>query len=93
MRDVCICSVITSAICLSQYLKMRFGRGMQLLGSIQFLVATVRQTPLCSQILCIFLTAPLQKMVSFHDFNNANISVVLIANSIPSVCLILLCFS
>uniref|UniRef100_A0A3Q1CUJ7 Solute carrier family 5 member 5 n=1 Tax=Amphiprion ocellaris TaxID=80972 RepID=A0A3Q1CUJ7_AMPOC len=28
----------------NQYLKMRFGRGMQLLGSIQFLVATVRQT-------------------------------------------------
>uniref|UniRef100_A0A3B4ZAC2 Solute carrier family 5 member 5 n=1 Tax=Stegastes partitus TaxID=144197 RepID=A0A3B4ZAC2_9TELE len=30
----------------NQYLKMRFGRGMQLLGSIQFLIATVRQTPL-----------------------------------------------
>uniref|UniRef100_A0A8C4INR9 Solute carrier family 5 member 5 n=1 Tax=Dicentrarchus labrax TaxID=13489 RepID=A0A8C4INR9_DICLA len=30
----------------NQYLKMRFGRGMQLLGSIQFLVATVRQTSL-----------------------------------------------
>lgn len=29
---------------MSQYLKMRFGRGMQLLGSIQFLIATVRRT-------------------------------------------------
>uniref|UniRef100_A0A671UG58 Solute carrier family 5 member 5 n=1 Tax=Sparus aurata TaxID=8175 RepID=A0A671UG58_SPAAU len=38
----------------NQYLKMRFGRGMQLLGSIQFLVATVRKTSLCS--LTLFTT-------------------------------------
>lgn len=35
------CDVLTPIICLSQYLKMRFGRGMQLLGSIQFILATV----------------------------------------------------
>ncbi len=44
------CRVIAAAVCLSQYLKMRFGRGMQLLGSIQFLVATVRQTSLCYSV-------------------------------------------
>lgn len=38
------CCFVTEDVCLSQYLKMRFGRGMQLLGSIQFLVATVRST-------------------------------------------------
>uniref|UniRef100_A0A3Q0RRQ9 Solute carrier family 5 member 5 n=1 Tax=Amphilophus citrinellus TaxID=61819 RepID=A0A3Q0RRQ9_AMPCI len=35
----------------NQYLKMRFGRGMQLLGSVQFLTATVRQSVLCSLLL------------------------------------------
>lgn len=35
-------AILTSPVCLSQYLRMRFGRGMQLLGSVQFLVATVR---------------------------------------------------
>lgn len=38
------CCVVTEAVRLSQYLKMRFGRGMQLLGSIQFLVVTVRSS-------------------------------------------------
>lgn len=38
------CWFVTEDVCLLQYLKMRFGRGMQLLGSIQFLVATVRST-------------------------------------------------
>lgn len=37
-----LCHVITPAVHMSQYLKMRFGRGMQLLGSVQFLLATVR---------------------------------------------------
>lgn len=102
MKDVCICSVIISAICLSQYLKMRFGRGMQLLGSIQFLVATVRQTSLCSQILLFFFfflntnlySAPLQRMVSLHDFYYADISQVfsLLSQFQASVCLILFCF-
>lgn len=44
-RGMCapiFCCVVTEALHLSQYLKMRFGRGMQLLGSIQFLVVTVR---------------------------------------------------
>lgn len=47
-------SKVFLSVCLSQYLKMRFGRGMQLLGSIQFIVATVRHTSQCSQIFCIF---------------------------------------
>lgn len=38
------CWVVTVALFLTQYLKMRFGRGMQLLGSIQFLVVTVRSS-------------------------------------------------
>lgn len=52
MREEIPRHVITPAVCLSQYLKMRFGRGMQLLGSIQFLVATVRKTTLCSLTQC-----------------------------------------
>lgn len=42
MSTQIFCCFVTKDVCLSQYLKMRFGRGMQLLGSIQFLVATVR---------------------------------------------------
>lgn len=33
---------VTEDVCLSQYLEMRFGRGMQLLGCFQFLVVNVR---------------------------------------------------
>lgn len=44
MCALIFCCVVTEAVRLPQYLKMRFGRGMQLLGSIQFLVATVRST-------------------------------------------------
>uniref|UniRef100_A0A3Q3KUM3 Solute carrier family 5 member 5 n=1 Tax=Mastacembelus armatus TaxID=205130 RepID=A0A3Q3KUM3_9TELE len=40
----------------NQYLRMRFGRGMQLLGSVQFLVATVRQTCfLFFVFVCVFV--------------------------------------
>lgn len=91
-----VCCVITSAVHLSQYLKMRFGRGMQLLGSIQFLVATVRQTSLCSQILCIFehkvVFIALTLDDTLHEFNNADIC--LDSDSLSklqaSICLLLL---
>uniref|UniRef100_A0A3Q3JII4 Solute carrier family 5 member 5 n=1 Tax=Monopterus albus TaxID=43700 RepID=A0A3Q3JII4_MONAL len=38
----------------NQYLKMRFGRGMQLLGSVQFLVATVRKIWLFPLVIPVF---------------------------------------
>uniref|UniRef100_A0A3B4ZGJ9 Solute carrier family 5 member 5 n=1 Tax=Stegastes partitus TaxID=144197 RepID=A0A3B4ZGJ9_9TELE len=54
----------------NQYLKMRFGRGMQLLGSIQFLIATVRQTPVflmpCDN-LCVFAATGLNMWVSLFS--------------------------
>ncbi len=45
---VCVCCVCEHQVLINvlvcQYLGMRFGRGMQLLGSLQFIVATVRET-------------------------------------------------
>lgn len=66
MRIVCTMlhyDVMTLAICLSQYLKMRFGRGMQLFGSIQFLLATVRT----ASLFCPSLKRPSIQM-SERDF-------------------------
>ncbi len=41
----CVCEhQVPINVLVCQYLGMRFGRGMQLLGSLQFIVATVRET-------------------------------------------------
>ncbi|KAA8589464.1 hypothetical protein FQN60_012829 [Etheostoma spectabile] len=53
----------------NQYLKMRFGRGMQLLGSVQFLVATGGQScdwTECSRLLsCCRLCGPFHPRPQF----------------------------